>query len=111
MINGKPEFERTADTTLDRARPIYAGRGEQYGDTWDLPNQRFAVMTATLGKFGVTLTPEQMRLLKLASLIDTKDDRLIGAWNPDSMIDGINYRASFCQFMEEYVAKEKAPAG
>lgn len=88
---------------MDRVKSIYSDRGENYLDTWDLKNQTRAVADATLDRFGIErLTPEQMRLLQLACLIDVKDSRLIGKWNPDSIDDGIAYRASYCTHRDEY---------
>lgn len=95
-------FNHGADTALASVRETYDARGQEYGDTWALENQCFDFIAATLRAFGMTLTPTQMRLLKLASLIDTKDDRMLGPWKADSVIDGIAYRAVYATLRNEY---------
>lgn len=98
----KPTFEAAADRTLDDVRAIYASRGGEYADSWALENQVSTFTDATLRAFGLTLSPEQMRLLQLAALIDVKDARLGGPWKADSMLDGIAYRAAYTALREEY---------
>lgn len=98
----KPTFERCADAALEQARATYASRGVEYADSWALENQIATFTAATLRAFGLTLTPEQMRLLQAAALIDVKDSRMGGPWKPDSVVDGLAYRALFLTLMEEY---------
>jgi len=105
-VTKKPTFERCADETLARVREIYADRGDNYGDSWTLDNQRTAVTDATLTRFGVThLAPEEKRLLQLAVLIDVKDSRLAGKFNIDSLDDGIAYRGAYATLRDEYERK------
>lgn len=102
-MDSLPTFERTASKTIQRATGIYADRGENYGDSWALENQTRALTDATLLRLGIPkLDSEQMRLLQLAVLSDVKDQRLIGRWNPDSIDDGLNYRAAWCTLRDEY---------
>jgi len=109
IIARPPTFERTADATLDRTRATYAERGNGYGDSWDVSNVTDAVTRATLERFGIRgLDAYEMRLLQLACLIDVKDSRLIGKWNPDSLVDGIAYRAVYTTLRDEYEQRQAA---
>ena len=102
-----PTFERTADETIERSQAIYKQRGVQYSDTWALENLTTAVTRSVLQRFGIQgLRADELRLLLLAALIDVKDSRLIGGWNPDSLYDGIAYRASFTTLRDEYERRE-----
>ena len=103
-----PTFERAADATIEHTRKIYAQRGDGYGDTWAIQNVTAAVTRSLLDRFGIDgLSPQQIRLLLLAALIDVKDSRLIGTWNPDSIYDGIAYRAAFCTLRGEWEAQQR----
>lgn len=98
----KATFERTADQTLDDVRAVYAQRGAEYADSWALDRMVSTLTEATLARFGVKLETEQVRLVLLAALVDIKDSRLGGPWKKDSIVDGIAYRAAYCQLREEY---------
>lgn len=94
-------FERCADATLAEVRSTYAYRGKEYADSWALDNSVQTYTAHTLRSFGASLTPEQIRLLQAAVLIDIKDSRLIGAYKRDSLVDGIAYRALYAQLRED----------
>lgn len=104
MSQVKPEFERTADTTLETVRAIYSQRGAEYQDTWALENQNPTFTQHILREvFGVVdPIPEAVRLLVMAALVDVKDSRMIGPYKHDTLVDGIAYRAAFAQMYEEY---------
>jgi hypothetical protein len=106
----KQTFELRADETLDACKALYAQRGAQYQDSWDLKHAVFVASKATLAAIGVTLTDEQIRMLQAASLVDVKASRLGGKWNEDSVKDGINYQAVWCSFMNEYVKNNETCA-
>lgn len=97
-------FSRSADASFSEARAIYADRGDSYGDTWALPNQKSAVTEYVLGLQHDHDRRGWLRLLQLASLIDLKDSRLLGGGNVrDSLLDGLNYRAVFAELLREYL--------
>lgn len=98
----KPTFERCADTTLEKVRATYAERGQEYADSWSEECLVTTFTAATLRAFGLELSPEQMRLLQAAALVDVKDSRMAGAFKADSVIDGVAYRACWLTLMEEY---------
>lgn len=106
---GKMTFERCADAALDKVHAIYAQRGGEYQDSWATGNSCFAVTKATLKRFGIELSADQMRLIQLASLIDVKDSRLQGPWTPDSIVDGLAYRAVYLTLREEFEANNRLP--
>jgi hypothetical protein len=107
----KPTFERTADATIDDVRTIYASRGQEYADSWADENLVTTFLDATLRALYIEglsdlrkLTVQEKRLILLACLVDVKDSRMGGGFKPDSVIDGIAYRASWCAHMREYEA-------
>lgn len=108
------EFDRACSNTLQRALEVQAQRGMEYGDTWALENMRPTFTEATLSAIllrksdfdGITM--EEIRLIVLAALIDVKDSRVAtGDWKLDSVEDGINYRAAYATFREEYEEKRR----
>lgn len=97
-----PIFEESANKTLDAVKATYSQRGQEYADSWHIDHMVTTLTRATLGRFGAELTAEQIRLLQCAVLVDVKDSRLIGPWKPDSIVDGIAYRACYASLREEY---------
>ena len=102
MTPERPTFEASADETLAVVRAIYAQRGDEYSDTWSIPNQVATFTEATLRRFGISLGADEIRLLQLATLIDVKGSRLIGAWKADSVDDAIAYMAVYRALREKY---------
>ena len=104
----QPVFESSAGPILKECLELSTTRGASYSDSWSLENQVSTLTTATLDRFGITLEPEQIRLLQLASLADVKDSRIVagGPFKRDSVADGINYRAAYCTLREEYEADD-----
>ena len=99
-----PTFSRAADATLQRVHQTYSVRGDQYGDTWALPN-----INSPLTEYVLSLRRDQdyrawLRLLRAAVLADIKDSRLIGSSSSidDSLLDGIAYRATFTELLREF---------
>jgi hypothetical protein len=101
----KATFETQADKTLDKVKSIYSQRGTQYKDSFSLDCQSARLTTMSLDMFGLTLEPEQIRILQAAVLADIKDSRLVGKYNPDSLYDGIAYRALLTGLIEDYKSK------
>ncbi len=100
----KQAFNLAADTTLGRCQTIHQQRGAAYEDTWDLNNVHAPVLRLALREtFGFDASPEELRIIMAASLCDVKDSRLIGKWHVDNIDDGINYRAAFAHWMQEYL--------
>jgi hypothetical protein len=98
----RPVFNAAVDATLAKCQAISSQRGGEYLDSWALENQVSTFMRATLREFGVTLSPEQMRLLTMAALVDVKESRMGGAFKDDSHIDAINYRSAYLELMLQY---------
>lgn len=97
-------FNKAVDSTIARTQALSADRGSAYQDTWALEHQNFTFMEHVLRLVGVEPPDESwLRLMKLAALVDTKDDRMLGEWKTDHVDDGINYRAAFADLMEQYV--------
>jgi hypothetical protein len=99
-----PTFTCAADATLARVQRTYIDRGEQYGDTWALPN-----IQCPLTEYVLSLRRDPdyrawLRLLRAAVLADTKESRIIGGpvSIDDNLLDGIAYRATFTEFLREY---------
>ncbi len=99
-----PTFTRAADATLPRVRATYVTRGEQYGDTWALPNIHSPLTEYVLGLRRDPDYRAWLRLLRAAVLADVKDSRVIGGpvSIDDHLLDGIAYRATFAEFLREY---------
>lgn len=53
---------------------------------------------------GKLLPIEQYRAISSAALVDVKYQRLEGGWNPDHLVDGINYMAFLHDEMREIIA-------
>jgi hypothetical protein len=104
----KPTFERTADATLATTRATYSQRGGEYGDSWSLENMVATFTEHTLKAIGNDRSPAAIRLLVMAALVDVKDSRMTGPFKADSIIDGVAYRASYCQMRLEYEAEQLA---
>jgi hypothetical protein len=94
----KQTFERCADATLTEVRATYAQRGEEYSDTWALDNRSSAFTAHTLRELaGIEMTPEELRLVICAALIDVKESRLIGPYKRDTLVDSIAYRSLYAE--------------
>ena len=109
----KMTFERCADTTLAEVRATYAQRGEDYSDSWSLETFVTTFTAHTLRELaGIEMTPEELRLVICAALVDIKDSRMIGKWRRDSLIDGCAYRALYAQLradLDSHVHIKEAP--
>jgi hypothetical protein len=73
-----PAFNAAADATLSRAQAVHTQRGGEYSDSWAIDNMVTTFLDATLRDLGVA------------------------AWKLDTVEDGINYRAAFATWREEY---------
>lgn len=102
-VSEQPAFNAAADKTLRRAQAISNQRGEEYLDSWALDNMVTTFFDATLRRLGVCgLSREACRLLIVAALIDIKDSRMPGPWKEDTVDDGINYRAAYASWRQEF---------
>lgn len=105
----EPVFDGSLKRVMEGCIAIGTQRGTEYEDSWHLDNLVTTFTRAALRELGVQrLSPEQMRLLLLAALIDVKDSRMGGPWKRDSVEDGLNYRAVFLDLMEQYRASAGA---
>jgi len=97
-------FNAAADRTLTRAQAIHRQRGNEYQDSWALENVHAPFITHVLREvFGLSgASAEELRLIMAAALVDVKDSRMGGEFKLDTIDDGINYRAAFCSWMEDY---------
>jgi hypothetical protein len=107
QVQDKPKqaaFNSAADRTLARAAAIHQQRGSEYEDSWALENVHAPFITHVLREvFGLTgASAEELRLVMAAALVDVKDSRMGGVFKLDTIDDGINYRAAFCSWMEDY---------
>lgn len=110
-------FDEACGTTLRESLEIQAERGDAYGDSWGVENivATFTknVLQELFGKdSGViaNLTNEQLRLIMCAALVDVKDARIKnGRYHPDSIKDGINYRAALAYWLEAYRNNQYVP--
>jgi len=50
----------------------------------------------------VKLPDDLKRLMKLADLIDVKEDRMLGGYKEDTLVDGVNYRLVFADLMDQF---------
>lgn len=93
-------FETALEDTLTECSSIGTCRGAVYSDSWHLDNQVSVCTTAVCTNLGIlSLTPEEIRLIQLAALVDVKLQRVFsGAPTRDSFIDGINYMAVLAHF-------------
>ena len=105
----KHTFNAAVDEALAECAGISNQRGGEYDDTWALDNQISTFLDATLKACGVgNLTAEQKRLILLAALIDVKDTRMLGPFKPDTLLDGLNYRAAYLSLRRKYEAAREA---
>lgn len=100
-----PVFEESAKRTAVKCEAIYGQRGGEYSDTWALENQQTVFVDTVLRMLNLSLSAEAKRLLKLGALIDVKDDRMLGGFKEDSLIDGVNYRLVFNDLMLQFESK------
>lgn len=100
----RPAFNEAADRTLTRAQSIHNQRGNEYQDSWALENVHAPFINHVLSEvFGLAgANAEELRLLLVAALVDVKDSRMGGAFKLDTIDDGINYRAAFASWMDDY---------
>lgn len=93
------------ERTLNRSLAIGAQRGGEYLDSWHVDNQ---VTTFIDHVLALPIVPgrerEYKRLVMVAALVDVKDSRMSGPWKSDTTDDGINYRAAFTSWRDEYEA-------
>lgn len=99
----KHAFNAAMETTLNRSLAIGAQRGGEYLDSWHVDNQVTTFLNHVLA-LPVVLGREReyKRLVMVASLVDVKDSRMSGPWKSDTTDDGINYRAAFTTWRDEY---------
>lgn len=97
-------FNAAAKRTIDRATAVHMQRGNEYRDSWALENVHAPFIRHVLREvFGVAnVTAEELRLVMSAALVDVKDSRMGGVFKLDTVDDGINYRAAFASWMEDY---------
>ena len=110
----KPTFERFADEIMAEIRETYTGRGQEYGDTFDLDNLCTAFTAQALRDlFGVEGSTEHLRALITAGRIDDKLSRLRGKWKRDTVLDLAAYVAFYTKLRDELDShvhiKEKPP--
>jgi hypothetical protein len=105
-----PCFNQAVLNILQRSLAISSDRVSEYVDSWALENMVTTFLDATLKRLGITLTEEEKRLIKSACMVDIKDDRMMGPWKPDNIIDGINYRAFYAEIRQQYEEHEAARA-
>jgi hypothetical protein len=106
-------FNEAVDKTLHRCLSISDQRGGEYQDTWSLDNEVTIFLDATLRAIGIgpggpgplaiePYTPEEKRLLIVASLIDVKLSRMLGPWKQDTIDDTVNYLGAYASWREAY---------
>jgi hypothetical protein len=101
-------FERLAVPVLQVSLDICDTRSGQYADTYNINLMQGQYVDHVL-RLGVPertskLYPYFRRLVMVASLVDTKHNRMLGAWTEDTPVDEINYSAFFTGLMGEYIA-------
>src|SRR6266536_5776236 len=97
MNTPKSKFESNALATIERAKSIIVGRGNEYGDTWRDCN--FLKMKAVARAMGCDIKTEHFRALATAAFCDMKYSRNLGGYKDDNLIDGINYDAFLAEEM------------
>ncbi len=102
-------FDDALDSMLGECRAIGLARGGEYRDTWHLGNIVTAQTAGILRTIGEDRSPEALRLVLLAALVDTKSSRMVagGAYKRDNYIDGVNYLAVLGELLGEYRPKER----
>lgn len=99
----EPTFNRACRMVLEDALKTQAQRGNEYGDSWAIENMNPIFLRALMKELGYGLSPSELRLVMLAALVDVKDSRIAnGNLKEDSVIDGLNYRATLIQLLKEY---------
>lgn len=101
----RPAFNAAVEDVLNESLEICTSRGAEYEDTWHVDNIITTFVRHALRTVGITrtLTNEEVRLISCAALVDVKDARLLGpGLKRDTVVDGINYRAAYAGFYEEY---------
>lgn len=104
-------FEGAIGPMLAEAQSIGASRGAVYRDTWHLDHLVTTYTRAVLARIGDDRSPEALRLVLAAALVDTKASRIAaGALaHHDSYIDGVNYLAALGSFAGEYESGHPRP--
>jgi hypothetical protein len=100
----KPIFEQFTDTSLERAKSIYQGRGMEYGDTWRECN--FIKMKAVARELGIEVHDRCFRALATAAFLDMKYWRNLGGYKDDSLIDEINYDGFLAEEMKQLMSNK-----
>jgi len=99
----KHAFNAAMERTLNRSLAIGSQRGGEYLDSWHIDNQVTTFIDHVLALPIIQgHEREYKRLLMVASLVDVKDSRMSGPWKSDTTDDGINYRAAFTTWRDEY---------
>lgn len=106
LTTHKPEsthwFNQHANEIHKETYAILNERAGEYADSWRSMN--FPFMQSALRELGIEISVEQIRLLALGALCDTKLSRIqTGAFKPDSYIDLNNYSAAFASAVREYL--------
>lgn len=107
-------FNRAVSTSLGESLEVSDQRAGEYSDTWAVENltaPRLGSILREIAKhqYGgdtidvAALTPEEIRLIVVASLADVKTSRYLGPWKDDTPADEINYLAALKQWMREYL--------
>jgi hypothetical protein len=101
----KHAFNAASEKTLNRSLAIGSQRGGEYLDSWHIDNQKTTFIDHVLAlPLFYGHEREYKRLLMAASLVDVKESRMSGPFKLDTIDDGINYRAAFATWREEYEA-------
>jgi hypothetical protein len=103
-----PLFETQALATIERATSTFAGRGEEYGDTWR--ECRFLTMQAVAKRLGLEIPTNTLRALAAAAFVDMKYWRALGGFKDDSLVDGINYQAFLAEEMRQLETQISSPS-
>jgi hypothetical protein len=108
----KAVFNAAAEAVLAECSAICTQRGGEYRDSWHLDNQQVPFLDHVHREIGhgMPFSPEEKRLIVMASIADVKISRLAGAFKRDTYVDLINYVAALCSLLERYV-EAKAPSG
>ena len=87
---------------IEQAVEILRSRSETHGDSW--VENRHDVTRSILARIKTPpsdYTHSELTAISLAVLVDIKRARIAaGGWNPDSILDGINYEAALVGIME-----------
>lgn len=105
----KTTFAKNADETISEVQATYAQRGQEYMDSWALPDL-IATFSKAVDKFERPFTPSGYRLRQCAALIDVKLSRMTGPYKRDTVIDLIAYLSCFAGLVEEHNAPKDQSA-